>query len=601
MRGRSLILLGILLAGPLGACALVTGPDPQDAAERFLTALARGDTAAAAAATDAPAQARPVLDAARRELEPTGLRADIDQVRETGDSAQVAFTAVWQLGERRAWRYPGSLELRPSGSDRGSDWVVHWEPSVLHPQLSAGETLTLREQPAELAPILDRDGGPLLAPEPVVVVLLDPGTPDLPAVADALAGPLSQFDAEITAASILAGAQQTAPGRAYPVAVLREADYQSVRPEIYELPGVRFSAQTRQLAPASGFGAQVLSSVRDVVRQQITGTPGWRVVTVAGAGSGAEIETLFEQPAQAGTPVTTTLSRAVQAAAEDAVEPMPQQAMIVVLQPSTGEMLAVAQNSAADAEGPLALTGRYPPGSTFKIATAAAVLQAGLTPQTPVDCPPTTTVEGRVIPNIDRVGLGAVPLIRAFARSCNTTFAQLAADLAPRGLTEAARQLGVGMDYQVRGVTTVTGSVPPTANTLERAVDGIGQGTVLASPFGMALAVSTVAAGALPTPVLIRGSQTAVNGPAPPPLPAAVTGALQTMTREVVITGTASALAGLGAVHGKTGTAQFGDASRSHGWFVGYRGDLAFAVLVVDGGSSGPAVEAAGRFLSAVP
>ena len=289
MHGRSLILLGILLVlAPLGACALVSGPDPRDAAERFLTALARGDTAAAAAATDAPAQARPVLDAARRELEPTGLRAVVDQVQETGDTAQVAFTAVWQLGEQRAWRYPGSLELRPSGSDRDSDWVVHWEPSVLHPQLSTGETMTLREEPAELAPILDRDGRPLLAPEPVVVVLLDPGTPDLPAVADALAGPLSQFDAEITAASILAGARQSPPGRAYPVAVLREADYQSVRAEIYELPGVRFSVQTRMLAPASGFGTQVLSSVRDAVRQQITGTPGWRVVTVDGAGSGAE-------------------------------------------------------------------------------------------------------------------------------------------------------------------------------------------------------------------------------------------------------------------------------------------------------------------------
>ena len=312
------------------------------------------------------------------------------------------------------------------------------------------------------------------------------------------------------------------------------------------------------------------------------------------------METLFEQPTQAGTPVTTTLSRVVQAAAEDAVEPLPQQAMLVALQPSTGEVLAVAQNSAADAEGPLALTGRYPPGSSFKVVTAAAVLQAGRSPQSPVDCPPTTMVEGRVIPNIDRFGLGTVPLITAFARSCNTTFAQLAADLAPQGLTEAARQLGVGMDYHVRGVTTITGSVPPTTDTLGRAVDGIGQGTVLASPFGMALAVSTVAAGALPTPVLIRGSQTAVNGPVPPPLPAAVTGALQAMTREVVTTGTASALAGLGEVHGKTGTAQFGDGSRSHGWFVGYRDDLAFAVLVVDGGSSGPAVEAAGQFLSGV-
>ena len=57
------------------------------------------------------------------------------------------------------------------------------------------------------------------------------------------------------------------------------------------------------------------------------------------------------------------------------------------------------------------------------------------------------------------------------------------------------------------------------------------------------------------------------------------------MMRAVVTEGTATALNGLGEVRGKTGTAEFtNDGSRAHGWFVGYRGDLAFAVLVVDAG-----------------
>jgi cell division protein FtsI/penicillin-binding protein 2 len=73
------------------------------------------------------------------------------------------------------------------------------------------------------------------------------------------------------------------------------------------------------------------------------------------------------------------------------------------------------------------------------------------------------------------------------------------------------------------------------------------------------------------------------------------------MMREVVTAGTARALAGSGEVYGKTGTAQFGDGTRSHGWFVGYRGDLAFAVLVVDAGSSAPAVQTAARLLAAIP
>ena len=74
------------------------------------------------------------------------------------------------------------------------------------------------------------------------------------------------------------------------------------------------------------------------------------------------------------------------------------------------------------------------------------------------------------------------------------------------------------------------------------------------------------------------------------------------MMRAVVTEGTATKLNGLGEVHGKTGTAEFtNDGTRAHGWFVGYRGDLAMAVLVVDAGSSEPAVTAADRFLGAVP
>ena len=51
---------------------------------------------------------------------------------------------------------------------------------------------------------------------------------------------------------------------------------------------------------------------------------------------------------------------------------------------------------------------------------------------------------------------------------------------------------------------------------------------------------------------------------------------------------------------GKTGTAEYTDDGRAHGWFVGYRGDLAFAVLIVDGGTSAPAVQVADRFLAAL-
>jgi cell division protein FtsI/penicillin-binding protein 2 len=81
------------------------------------------------------------------------------------------------------------------------------------------------------------------------------------------------------------------------------------------------------------------------------------------------------------------------------------------------------------------------------------------------------------------------------------------------------------------------------------------------------------------------------------PLRPDVLDALRGMMREVVTAGTATALRGFAGVRGKTGTAQFGDGTQAHGWFVGYSGDIAFAVLLVGAGSSKPAVEAADRFL----
>jgi cell division protein FtsI/penicillin-binding protein 2 len=334
---------------------------------------------------------------------------------------------------------------------------------------------------------------------------------------------------------------------------------------------------------------------------QIDGLPGWSV-RVADE-SGGTVRTLVEEAPKAGTAVATGLDRTVQSAAEDAVEPLPQQAMLVAVSQSTGDVLAVAQNAPADTGGALALTGRYPPGSTFKIATAvAAVGTEGLTVDSPVACPGQTVIGGRAVPNEDRFDLGTVPLRTAFARSCNTTFAQLGAALGADALPTAARTLGIGADYAVPGMLTVTGSVPSSTDQVLRAENGFGQGQVLVSPFGMALVAATVAHGAPVVPQLIRGRPTAVTAAATDPDPA-VRGQVRTMMRAVVTEGTATRRKPLGEVYGKTGTAEFDLAGRrgAHGWFAGYRGDVAFAVLVVDGGSSGPAVEAAARFLSAVP
>lgn len=592
------LLASLVLVAGLAGCGLFGSSGPEAAAADFVTAWSAGDITAAAAATDDSRAAAQVLGSVRDSVKPVSLKAEVTQVREATDRAAASMTVTWDLGQNRTWSYQGELDLLKA-PDAEQGWLVHWAPTVVHPQLATRQSLALQTESPPPAPVVDRNGVPLLAATLVVNVLLDrKAAGNLPAVAGSLAKALGPIEPLITVASITDGAARTPDGQAYSVAVLRDTDYQQVKQAIYDLPGVRFATSQRLLAPDAGFARQVLPGVRTEMQTQINGVDGWSVRTVDSAG--ATVATLTEKAPVSGSTVTLGMDRAVQTAAEDAVEPLQQQTVIVAIAPSTGDVLAVAQNGAADAAGALALTGRYPPGSTFKMATASAALTGlKLTADSPVACPGQTVIGGRPVPNENKFDLGTVPLRTAFAQSCNTTFATLGSQLGPDALPTAALQLGLGADYTVPGITTVTGSVPSSTDLVQRAENGFGQGQVLASPLGMALMAATVAKGAPVVPELIRGRPTQVVRPATAPDPA-VLAQLRPMMRAVVTEGTARAVAGRGEVYGKTGTAEYTNDGRAHGWFVGYRGDLAFAVLIVDGGSSGPAVVVADRFLAAL-
>jgi cell division protein FtsI/penicillin-binding protein 2 len=579
----------------LSACSFSSEPGPQDAANQFLAAFVGGDTNTASQQTDAAESAKALMDKVRGSIKPSTVIGQVKKVdaAEGQSTAKATFEITWDLGRARLWTYDSSFDLV---KDKDA-WKVHWAPTVLHPKLTANQTISVQDAEASLAPVLDRDGTPVLQPERVISVLFEQAKAgDAPAIAGQLAAALSGIDASITQQSILDGATK-AGGQAYQIVALRDADYQKVRSLIYELPGVRFTAESRLLAADKALAPTLLPAIRKIVEDKVQGEAGWSVHTVDARG--ADVEELFAKAVEPAKAVRVTMSKQLQAAAQGAIAGEPTPAMIVAIQPSTGEILAVAQNAPADAQGQLALTGRYPPGSTFKIITASAALSSGkVVPDTPLGCPGTTVVDGREIPNSSKFDKGVVPLHMAFAYSCNTTFAELAVGMGPEELTGMAKQLGLGVDFVLPGVTTITGSVPPAAGKVERAEDGFGQGKVVASPFGMAIVAATVASGTVPKPILVREAETKADI-TPAPVPGAVLTAVRDMMREVVTVGTAKALGGLPDVRGKTGTAQFGDGTHSHGWFVGYQGDLAFAVLITDAGESSKAVAATARFLGA--
>jgi beta-lactamase class D len=320
----------------------------------------------------------------------------------------------------------------------------------------------------------------------------------------------------------------------------------------------------------------------------LKGTDGWEV----GLSSGTDFTALDGKKPEAGEKLTVTIDQARQAAAQAAVDALSQGAAIVAIDPKTTEVLAVAQNKALVGTNPF--VGRYAPGSTMKIVTAAAAMEAGLvTANAPIPCPQRATIGTRTVNNAG-FGHESLPFHTAFALSCNTTFGQLGHELPANALPAMAKRFGLGADWNMPGAETNTGKVPPATGD-QQVENSFGQGNVVASPFGMALVAATVASGRTPTPTLLRG-RAATPGDVGAPPPAALLPQLRTMMTEVVTGGTAKQLAGFRGLAGKTGTAEAGGGS-AHGWFVGYQGSVAFAVFVENAGSSQSALTAAAAFL----
>ena len=557
------------------------GPAP--AAERFFAPLSTGDTAAAAELSDAPSDAREALNAAWAGLQASHLDTQILGSKYTEDIGTVSYRYTWHLPKDRTWVYDGQLKMaRYEGH-----WQVRWNTTDLHPRLGEHQTFALRADPPRRAAVNEVGGTDVLAPGYLYHYTLDATKAGayLITTARAVIDALHPFDDTLNDPQRLAE-QASSSGKPLDLITLRTDDNNNIAPAIGSLPGVVITPQAELLPTDYHFAPALVNQVKKAVIDELDGQAGWRVVSVNQ--NNVDLAVLHEVEPQPAPSVSISLDRAVQNAAQHAVDNQSRQAMIVVIKPSTGEILAVAQNAAADAGGPLATTGLYPPGSTFKMVTAGAALERDMaSPNTLLSCPGQLDIGHRTIPNYGGFDLGVVPMSRAFASSCNTTFAELASRMPPRGLAQAANRYGIGLDYQVDGISTVTGSVPPTVDMAERTEDGFGQGKVLTSPFGMALVAATVAAGKTPVPKLIEGRPTTITGDTTPISDKMLDG-LRPMMRLVVTNGTGKEIAGCGAVFAKTGEAEF--PGGSHSWFAGYRGDLAFASLIVAGGSSEYAV-----------
>ncbi len=299
-----------------------------------------------------------------------------------------------------------------------------------------------------------------------------------------------------------------------------------------------------------------------------------------------------------GTPgtVKTTLSPSLQKAAEQQVA-AEKRASVVVIRPSTGEILAVA-NSRPDFN--VAFQGSLAPGSTMKIVTSALLIEKGLASADKVHpCPKYAPHGGWKFQNDDKFKIHGGTFKASFARSCNTAFISRAKKLENDSLTKEAQEVfGLGRNNWTIGVPTFDGAVPVQSDA-QMAASLIGQGGVRMNPLNMASVVSTAKTGVFKQPYLVSPSvDDRTLATASRPMSSTVRSQLKELLRYTAQAGTAAeAMAGLGPDFGaKTGSAEVDGQKEPNGWFTAWKGDLASAGVVQQGGhgseSAGPIVAA---------
>ncbi|MGW1077198.1 penicillin-binding transpeptidase domain-containing protein [Streptomyces sp. NPDC002537] len=330
--------------------------------------------------------------------------------------------------------------------------------------------------------------------------------------------------------------------------------------------------------------------------QKAGGEPHIEVRAVGPDGDKATGRTLHVVSEGKPAQLRTTLDAAAQRAAEAAVDRR-DDASVVAVKPSTGEILAFANSRKTEFNA--ALMGQTPPGSTMKIVTSAMLLEQGkATPNRALPCPKYATY-GMKFHNVEESENPGATFAQDFAASCNTAFISLAGDVADGALTAEARDVfGIGLDWKT-GLPSFDGSVPADGGA-GKAASMIGQGRVQMSPLNMASVSATVRTGSFHQPYLVAPSlDDRKLAQASRPLQPAAAQQLRSMMRLTAVSGTgARAMSGLGGdIGAKTGSAEIDNQPKPNGWFTAYRDDVAAAAVVPQGGHGG---DSAGPIVAAV-
>jgi cell division protein FtsI/penicillin-binding protein 2 len=612
-------LTAVLLTGLLNACS--SSPQPQTTASAYFAAWAKQDWAAMQQlVSQPPAGFTAVNQAAFSDLGVHQASFTPGTMATSGSSATEPFT------ERLALTGVGTISIKSTLHlvQVQGHWLVDWSPATIAPPLKAGDQLSAQKTWPARAAILGKGGAPLVTQGQVVTIGVEGARIKN---AKAVQAALVAAGATVSEASDAIAAAKLHPTYFEPVFTVSQARYNQLQPTIYPIPGTVFQSGSARSAITPGLAAGVVGTVGPINAQelsqlgapytatsavgqtgleqaderQLAGQPGATVSVVSK--SGTNVATLATLPSHPGTPVTTRIDPAVQTAAEAALGGEKKSAALVAVNASTGDVLAaVSVNSGGFDQ---AIDGGFPPGSTFKVITSTALITHGLTPRSAASCPGTATVDGEVFHNAE----GEAPvstLLQAFTESCNTAFIRLATShLTAPDFPAAATMFGLGRSLHL-GLVSFDGSVPQPSDEADLAATSIGQGRVLMSPLSMAMVAAAADTGTVRSPQLVVGAPSgSAAETATSQLPSDVISDLHEMMASVVASGTAAGQGLPAGTYAKTGTAQYGTTSplKIDAWLMGFKGDVAFACLVVNSnGNGGPTCgPIVARFLDNLP
>lgn len=608
-------MVGALITLSLTACSKPVEPAPQaKALAQTLETGKRGDTNWADGGTAD-------LEAALGELVDLPRKVAVTRVGDPRDVSDQRVSDVtlewsWDLDSDGItdWTSPGAARLV---TDKDGNWTSVFDTAMVAGGLRPGGSLAVKRTTGERGYVLDRDGVAIVTERPVVRVGIDKTR-----IADASEANLRESAEAVAKLAglddpVKFGDRAVAAGpKAFVEAIVVRTDSAEIDLEaVRAVPGGVALGDEIRLAPTTDFARPILGrsgeAPKDIIEESkgriapgdVTGLSGLQKeydAVVAGKPGLQVVErldpddkVLFERPATDGQDLKVSLSIPAQEKAEAALAGIPQPSGLVVLRPSTGEIVAAASGPGSEGRN-TAMTASVAPGSTYKVVTALALLRAGVGSEGKVSCTPEAKVDGYTFsndPGYPASELGEITMTKAIAHSCNTAMVNSRDKLSPAGMAEASEALGLGR--KVPGAWPgFMGSYPGTASGTGLAASLIGQGEVLASPLAMATVAASVQSGTTVTPTLLLGPGdiTDATGPPAPSVPLTKDEAkvVQDEMAAVVSEGTANLLADVPGtpVHAKTGSAQAGegDDARVDSWMIAYQDDLAIAVLVQGGG-----------------